>query len=83
MHTIYKFVQIVYIISLSPAIRLNHFIDKAFPKKDQLSDDKKGRRCLLRYLTLPINVVLPGLKSMLILFQGAAPNCLNIKEFTQ
>lgn len=74
MDTIYRFVQIGYIISLSPAIRLNQFIDQAFPKEDQLSDDKKGKRCLLRYLMLPINFVLPGLKSMFILFQGAAPN---------
>lgn len=35
MHTIYKFVQIVYIISSSPAIRIQNFTNDAFPKKDQ------------------------------------------------
>lgn len=35
MHTIYKFVQIVYIISSPPAIKIQNFIDDAFPKKDQ------------------------------------------------
>lgn len=58
MHTIYKFVQIVYIRSLSPAIRFNNVIDKAFPNKDQ----QEREEIPLKGSHVAYTFVLPGLK---------------------